>query len=449
MTVDRPAGPLDRLLRVFSDVRAGEGITALLMLLNLFLLLVGYYVVKTVREPLILDSPPPSWVPSGAEMKTYAAAGQAVVLMGFIPLYSWFASRVGRLKLIFGLMLFFIVSFEAFYFASKIGVPYLSFAFFIFVGIFSNAAIAQFWSFANDLYRKKDGERLFPLIALGATVGSPVGAKAAGWFFEAGVGAYEMLHVTAVLLAAHLGLYWIVQQRESRGHEQPAATTPLAAGAGGLPLIFRSRYLGLVALLIVVLNIVNTTGEYLIDRSLLAAADQAAAVTADFNRSAFIGSFKGDYFFWVNVTAVALQALLVSRLVKYAGLAGVILLPTFIAFGAYGLIALGAGFVAVRWAKTAENASDYSIMNTARQMIWLPTTREEKYKAKQAVDTFFVRIGDVLSAFVVLAGTAWLALGLRGFAVANLAFVALWLGVAFVLLREHRRLSEQAEEKAA
>jgi AAA family ATP:ADP antiporter len=240
-----------------------------------------------------------------------------------------------------------------------------------------------------------------------------------------------------------------VQKRESRRREQPGAATPLAAGAGGFPLIFSSRYLGLVALLIVVLNIVNTTGEYLIDRSLLAAADQAEAVTAGFDRRAFIGSFKGDYFFWVNVVAVALQALVVSRLVRYAGLAGVILVPAIVAFGAYGLIALGAGFVAVRWAKTAENASDYSIMNTARQMIWLPTSREEKYKAKQAVDTFFVRIGDVLSAFVVLAGTAWLALGLRGFAVANLAFVAVWLGIAFVLLREHRRLSERVEEKAA
>ncbi len=60
----------------------------------------------------------------------------------------------------------------------------------------------------------------------------------------------------------------------------------------------------------------------------------------------------------------------------------------------------------MRWIKTAENATDYSIMNTARQLLWLPTTREEKYKAKQAIDTFFVRGGDVLSAAVVYAGHA-------------------------------------------
>ena len=50
----------------------------------------------------------------------------------------------------------------------------------------------------------------------------------------------------------------------------------------------------------------------------------------------------------------------------------------------------------VRWAKTAENSTDYSVMNTARQLLWLPTSREEKFKAKQVIDSFVVRAGDVI-----------------------------------------------------
>src|SRR6266850_2059661 len=96
-------GFLDRLLRVFSDVRPGEGATAALLLVSLFLLLAGYYILKTVREPLILTL-------GGAEMKSYAAAGQALALMVFVPLYSWLASRVDRLKLIVILLLFFIAN---------------------------------------------------------------------------------------------------------------------------------------------------------------------------------------------------------------------------------------------------------------------------------------------------------------------------------------------------
>ena len=95
-----------------------------------------------------------------------------------------------------------------------------------------------------------------------------------------------------------------------------------------------------------------------------------------------------------------------------------------VAFGAYGLVAAGAGLAAIRWAKTAENAVDYSVMNTGKQMLWLADAREEKYKAKQAMDSFFVRAGDLLAAGVVYAGTAFLDVGVDGFAAVNLVLVA-------------------------
>jgi ATP:ADP antiporter, AAA family len=80
------------------------------------------------------------------------------------------------------------------------------------------------------------------------------------------------------------------------------------------------------------------------------------------------------------------------------------------------------------------------------QLLWLPTSREEKYKAKQAVDSFFVRLGGLAAAFVVFAGTTWPAFGARGFAAPNLVLVEVWLGVAIVLVRENRRLSAAARQ---
>src|SRR4029079_11077937 len=90
---DARRSALYRALSLFADVRAGEGMTAVLMLVNIFLLLICYSVIKTVREPLIL-------LGGGAEVRSYAAAGQALLLMGFVPLYSWFASRVDRTRLL-------------------------------------------------------------------------------------------------------------------------------------------------------------------------------------------------------------------------------------------------------------------------------------------------------------------------------------------------------------
>ena len=78
---------------MFSEVRAGEGGRALLMLANIFLILVSYYIIKTVREPLILNIEVPAFlqrfgIRGPAEIKTYAAAGQALVLMAFVPAYN-------------------------------------------------------------------------------------------------------------------------------------------------------------------------------------------------------------------------------------------------------------------------------------------------------------------------------------------------------------------------
>src|SRR5262245_63972567 len=98
---DRPHGPLDRLLSVFGEVRDGEGHTALLLMLNAFLLLSAYYIIKPLREALILGG-------AGAEVKSYSAAGQALLLLALVPAYGGLASRVSRIRLITWVTLFFV-----------------------------------------------------------------------------------------------------------------------------------------------------------------------------------------------------------------------------------------------------------------------------------------------------------------------------------------------------
>jgi AAA family ATP:ADP antiporter len=426
------AAPLTRLLRLFGDVRDGEATTVLLLAANIFITLAGYYVCKTVREPLILTS-------GGAEMKSYAAAGQALLLMGFVPLYSRFASRVDRMRLLLGLSIFFIINLELFWAAGLANVPYVGIAFFVWVGIFSNASIAQFWSYGNDLFDKPTGERLFPIIAIGMTLGSPLGAAFAEALFKQGADPYTLLQLAVICLIVSMGLYWLVERRSERRTQQ--AAPPALGGSNGFTLLAKSPYLGMICLLLLVLNLVNTTGEYVLSSAVVDRANALAAADPSFNKSAYIGAFYGGYFFWVNVLAVALQGFLASRLVKWFGLGGVLFALPLVALGAYGAIALGAGFAVVRIAKTAENATDYSIMNVARQLLWLPTSREEKYKAKQAADSFVVRAGDVLSAVLVWVGTTLLALSPHGFALANLALVLVWLSLAYVLLRGYQRRS--------
>ena len=92
-------GPIDLFLSLFADVRAGEGLTSIILMANVLLLLVAYYVLKTVREPLILAS-------GGAQLKAYATAAQAVLLIGFVPAYSALTKRLKRMQLITATLVF-------------------------------------------------------------------------------------------------------------------------------------------------------------------------------------------------------------------------------------------------------------------------------------------------------------------------------------------------------
>jgi AAA family ATP:ADP antiporter len=448
-------GLAEKFLNIFGDVRAGESVTALILLLDIFLLLTSYYIIKVVREPLVLVSAEkdlqiflrsnlPEWlrnilqIQKGPQLMAGAAACQALLLIGFIPLYSWLASRVKRLYFLIGVTAFFISNILLFYFLSLAKVPFLGFIFYVWVGIFNVSMIAQFWSFANDVYTKNEGDRLFPIIAIGATAGAPIGSFIAerlkNW------PPFQTILLTAGLLVVFLLLSLIVHFRETRTTKKgqaviSAKVEPMKKG-GGFKFVFTNPYVLLLGFLILSLNMVNTSGQFILSDSVMI---KARAISPD-NMGPILQGFYGNFQLWQSIIAFLLQAFLVSRIVKYTGIKGVILILPIVAFGAYGVIGLGAGLAIVKWLKVAENATDYSIMNTGKAMLWLPTAREEKYKAKQTVDTFFVRFGDFAAAIIFIAGTTVLGLGIRRVAGFNLIIIAVWLLLTFLVLKKHQKL---------
>ena len=133
----------------------------------------------------------------------------------------------------------------------------------------------------------------------------------------------------------------------------------------------------------------------------LIAAGQAGGLT----EGQIIGDFYSKYFTYVNVLSLLLQLFVVSRIVKYFGVKWAVMILPCISLGAYNVLAFIPTLRLVLVAKVAENSTDYSLNNTVRNMLFLPCTYEEKFSAKQAIDSFFVRMGDVLSAALVFFGT--------------------------------------------
>jgi AAA family ATP:ADP antiporter len=435
---------LDRSLSVFTEVRAGEGVSALILAANGFYLLAFYSVMKVVRDALILSE-------SGAVVASYASAGMALSLLFFVPAYSAFASRVNRVWLVCGVTLFFASHLVIFYLIGSSGV-HIGVAFYLWIGVFNMVAVAQFWAFANDLYSTDRGKRLFPIVGMGANLGAFFGAGFASVTFRA-FGAYSLLLLAAAGLLVPVGLtIWINRREQVVSQDLPSAEVERpVVGPSGFHLVLTDRYLFLIALLVLVFSLVNTLGGFMLNTLIIqeAAARIAAGTAGGLDQRALIGTMSGTVQTWVNLLAFLLQAFGVSRIFKHIGVRGALFVLPIISLGAYAAIVFLPIWGVMRWTKVLENGTDYSINNTTRHALFLPTSRAAKYKAKQAIDAFFVRAGDLLQAVVVFIGVS-LAFGVRSYAVVNVVLIGIWLALAVAIAREHRKLvPTDAAEKAA
>src|SRR5258705_1672803 len=434
LTLERPTkNRAEALLGYVADVRAGEGWSVLLLTVNVFLLLFAYYLLKTVREALILSE-------GGAYVKAYSSAGQAALLMVLVPLYGFVGAKVVRIKLIVGLMLFFVANLVIFYLAG-IGGAQEGVVFYIWVGIFNVFVISQIWAFANDIYTEGQGKRLFPMIGIGSSLGAWLGAQGAErlvTLFKATPYQLQLLAAAILLICCTLVVAVNRIATANAIPEMARHAEQTLSKEDGFALIFRSRYLTWIAVLMVILNLVNSIGEFALGNLV---SNQARALHPD-NAAAqkqFIGGFYGSFFANVNLLGFLLQTFAVSRLFPLIGVRGAMFILPTISLMSYSLMGLVPILGIVRWTKIFENATDYSIQNTVKQALFLPTSREAKYKAKAAIDTFFMRFGDVLQAGVVRLG-AQLNLALTGFAWVNVGFVLIWLYAVSRLSREHRRM---------
>jgi ATP:ADP antiporter, AAA family len=431
------AGPaqatvLERALRPFADVRPGEAVSALLLAATLFLLLTAYYLLKVAREPLILLS-------GGAEVKAYAAAGQAMLLVPVLKLHGTVARRVGRLALIAAVLLFVASNLLVFAGLFRTGVP-IGLPFYLWVGTFNYLLVATFWSFANDVYTAEQGKRLFAVVGVGSSIGALAGASLAGWLLKR-LPPHGLMLASAGILAISV-LPFALVDRAARGRASmpggKRAEPERLTGAGGFQSLLEDRYLLLVALLTFFANWVVASGEYVLDRTLIEYARSASHHIADPSR--FVGQFKATYFWWVNLIGVVGQLFIVSRVLKHLGIGPALLvLPIVAMLGSSGILLVPL-LGLIRVSQTASKSVEYSLQSTAQNALFLVVSRDAKYKAKAVVDTFVVRSGEVCSAVAIWLGVHG-RLPVRGFAAMNFLLGGVWLAVALRVGALHRARS--------
>ncbi len=429
----------ERALLLLTRVRAGEGRCIALFASHAFLIMASYYVLKALRESFLLAG-------AAAEVRSYAVAANGIVLMLLVPLYSAVRRRIDGRRLVRFISFFFAANILAFAFTYPFrSGKWFGVVFFIWAGIYGLMVVAQFWALAASHFNTKTGQRLFPAIMLGATLGALTGAQLTDLLIVR-VGPLPLLLLGVVLLTMSIALI----RPETDAVPLPSRPQTIATGGaqrvspviGGFQIVFGSRYLLLVAAFVVLLNCIGSTGDYLLAALIKARAEALASTAAALaDREAIIGSLYARFQLWVTLAGVSVQALLVSRIYRAVGVRGALLVLPAIALFVYGAIAFVPVFSLIYGAKILESSTNYSLMNTTQQALYLPTSAAMKFDGKTTIDTFFWRFGDILQAGVVFVGLHWFDFGTRGFALLNTALCVVWLWLAVLIGRRYTALA--------
>ena len=182
----------ERCLSWLAPVHAGEGSAVFILFLQAFALMLAYYLIRPVREALILTQ-------GGAEFRSYAVAVQALLLVLVIPAYGAWVRRIEARRIYLLVNAFFVSHLLLFCLASLAGWR-IGFAFFVWGSLFSVMAVTQFWAFATDLFSINSGERLFGLIAVGVSAGAVAGAQLSAALFDA-IGPHGLMLASAAALS--------------------------------------------------------------------------------------------------------------------------------------------------------------------------------------------------------------------------------------------------------
>lgn len=379
-----------------AEIRPGEGEAVALSFLYIFLLMTGYYILKPVRDALGLEL-------GASKLPSLFLAGMVVMYLANV-VYGWLVNRWPRHVFIGMVYRFFAVNLVLFAIAFRAELSSdmkraLIAGYFQWVSVFNLFVVAIFWSFMNDVWDVGQGKRLFGLIGAGAITGALTGSFVTR-LLVALFRAEDLLVVSAVMLEACVQLMQRVHRL--RGAREPAAdpaserpqpppARPAASGASGLALLARSRYLRLLALFTFLLTSSNTFVYFQLNAMVEREVDGKEARTAY-----FAGQNTA-----VNVLGLLVQVVVTGQLLTRCDIrVGLTLVPLVMLAGAVCFLT-SPGLAVIATAYVVATALHYSVNRASREVLYTPTAPEEKYKAKNFIDTLVYRVGDATSASIV------------------------------------------------
>ena len=390
-----------------------------------FCVLASYYLVRPLRDALGLEG--------GVEKLQWLFTATFVVMLLMVPVFGALASRlpakrfvpliyraIAASMLVFGLLI-----------GNRVAPVTVGQVFFVWISLYNLFIVSIFWSVLVDRFSSEQGRRLFGCIAAGGTLGTFIGPLLAATMATR-LGPLALTLAAALLLELAVRCYrGLLSRTRSQAGTRVLDERRLGGSMlAGITLILRSPYLlGLVAFMLL-----HTSAATLLY------FEQGRIVAGSY---ADVGS-RTQFFAMVDLLVSALtlicQLLLTAPLIRLLGIGGALLVMPLATVLAFGVMALAPVPASVALAQGLRRAVEFGIVRPAREVLWTVVSREEKYKAKNVIETLVYRGGD--------AASGWLSTGLTavgaGFglvAVVVVPFAGLWGGLCLWLARRQARMA--------
>lgn len=425
-------GPFVRLVQKAVDIRPEEVGLAFLSGAYFFLVLTSYYIIRPVRDEM--------GVAGGVENLAWLFTGTLAGTLMVHPLFTWVVSRYPRKQFIPIAYRFFaanlIVFFFVFRWVPEGGFVWVGRIFFNWTSVFNLFVVSVFWAFMADIFRSEQGKRLFGFIGVGGTLGAILGSGLTAFLAEA-LGPVNLLLLSALFLELALRCVRVLGRRVTatglRAREDEEV--PLGGGVwAGVTSAVKSPYL-LGIILFMLLFTFSSTAMYF---------QQASIVALHFTDPGSRTALFARIDLLVNVLTLVTQVFLTGRIIKWMGL-GVALaalpLVTVVGFAWLGAMPTVGVLMVVQ---TLRRGWNYGLMKPALEALYTVLPREDKYKAKNFIDTSVYRAGDQLGAWSYN-GLLALGMGLAGLAFLNIPVAGIWLGVGLGLGWAQRKRAEVEE----
>jgi len=396
--------------------------------LYFFCLLCGYYILRPVRDEMAIEG--------GVQHLPWMMTATFLTLLVATPLFGYVSARVARDRLLLAVYAFFASHLVGFFLlmSSHVAPQWIARAFFVWLSVYNLFVVSVFWSFMADIFRPEQGARLFSIIAAGGSTGAMVGPLLT-------TGLTYLVPVPALMLvsAGLLGACWFcirALDRWSNQHARPSFERPGDAIGGsmwaGMRLSVSSPYLlGICAYLF----FLTTTATFLYLEQTRLVGEQFGSAQARTRLFAVVDLA-------VNIMTFLMQLFMTGPMISRFGFASaLILLPAASIFG-FAMIGLMPVLLTFILFTIVRRVSEYAVAKPAREVLFTVVGREEKYKAKNFIDTAVSRGGD--------AATGWIVNGVKAMGISAtqiawtlipLACVWAWLGWLLARQEERKRLS--------